>query len=144
MTAGRGITHREMPVGDAPVLGMQVWVNLPAADKQREPAYEQREARPERIAGGERRVFAGGAWPVTLVDVRLEAGAALEQPLDAAARVFVYVVAGEAEVGETRVTAGQIACSAPCEAGSLALRAVSALHAIVLAGRPIGEPITFP
>lgn len=40
MTAGRGIIHSEMPQQKDGVLwGFQIWVNLPAKDKMREPRY---------------------------------------------------------------------------------------------------------
>jgi redox-sensitive bicupin YhaK (pirin superfamily) len=40
MTAGSGIIHEEMPQ-PAPLglRGFQLWVNLPAAEKMRDPAY---------------------------------------------------------------------------------------------------------
>jgi quercetin 2,3-dioxygenase len=43
MTAGRGVVHQEMPVGDdSGVLeGFQLWVNLPASHKMVEPSYRQ-------------------------------------------------------------------------------------------------------
>ena len=41
MTAGRGIVHCEMPNSDE-VEGFQLWVNLKAADKMCEPAYQEK------------------------------------------------------------------------------------------------------
>jgi redox-sensitive bicupin YhaK (pirin superfamily) len=63
MTAGSGIIHEEMPQ-PAPLglRGFQLWVNLPAAEKMRDPAYRGFSA-PEipvqKIPGGEARVIAG-------------------------------------------------------------------------------------
>ena len=42
MTAGCGIVHQEMPLGDEAgvIEGFQLWVNLPAADKMMPPRYQ--------------------------------------------------------------------------------------------------------
>jgi len=39
MTAGSGIIHQEMPKAVSPMLGFQLWVNLPKANKLMEPRY---------------------------------------------------------------------------------------------------------
>ena len=41
MTAGRGIVHCEMPHGDVPSHGLQLWINLRAADKMTAPTYQE-------------------------------------------------------------------------------------------------------
>jgi quercetin 2,3-dioxygenase len=43
MTAGGGIVHQEMPVGDdkGVIEGFQLWLNLPAAHKMIKPTYQQ-------------------------------------------------------------------------------------------------------
>lgn len=33
MTAGRGIVHSEMPAGEGPNTGLQLWINLSRKDK---------------------------------------------------------------------------------------------------------------
>ena len=40
MTAGRGIVHSELPVGNEVCHGLQLWVNLPSKLKMCEPAYQ--------------------------------------------------------------------------------------------------------
>ena len=40
MTAGRGIVHCEMPYGDSVCHGLQLWINLKAADKMIPPFYK--------------------------------------------------------------------------------------------------------
>jgi redox-sensitive bicupin YhaK (pirin superfamily) len=48
MTAGRGIIHSEMPRQTEGLMwGFQLWVNLPASDKMREPRYQ--DIAPERV-----------------------------------------------------------------------------------------------
>lgn len=41
MTAGRGVVHAEMPMSEEPVVGLQLWVNLPSQDKLSEPSYQE-------------------------------------------------------------------------------------------------------
>jgi hypothetical protein len=41
MTAGRSILHQEMPDATIPILGTQLWLNLPAAHKMTAPAYRE-------------------------------------------------------------------------------------------------------
>ncbi len=48
MTAGRGIVHSEMPMQENGLMrGFQLWVNLPASEKMREPRYQNIE--PEEV-----------------------------------------------------------------------------------------------
>jgi redox-sensitive bicupin YhaK (pirin superfamily) len=147
MTAGRGIVHREMPVGDGPVRGMQLWVNLPAADKAIDPSYQHlaaADAPVRRVPGGTLRDLSGGRQPVTMLELRLDAGASLSHDLPAEANAFLYVIEGDALAGPaaTPVAAGQVARSAP-GGTRLDLRASTALHAVLIAGRPLGERFAF-
>jgi redox-sensitive bicupin YhaK (pirin superfamily) len=40
MTAGRGLIHNEIPAEGVTVHGLQLWINLPAADKMTAPRYQ--------------------------------------------------------------------------------------------------------
>ena len=140
--------------------GFQLWVNLPAVHKMREPRYQDipPEHVPEVEAGpGARvRVVAGRAsgteGPVRdivtgplYLDVALEAGASFRQDVPAGHNGFVYVFAGEAELGRgggagTRVGAGHLAVlddgdSVEAKAGEGDARF------LLVAARPIGEPV---
>src|SRR5258708_1642589 len=105
MTAGHGIVHSEMPNPDGNVFwGLQLWVNLPRADKLMRPRYQN--VAPDRIpelslAGAPVRLVAGqlGAerGPVdgisvepTLLDVRLPPGARFEHELPREHTAFAY------------------------------------------------------
>ena len=66
MTAGSGILHIETPPEELVVSGglfhgIQLWVNLPAADKMTAPRYQNLEARPVGAAVVARRRGAGAA-----------------------------------------------------------------------------------
>jgi redox-sensitive bicupin YhaK (pirin superfamily) len=158
MTAGRGIVHSEMPRQDRGLMwGFQLWVNLPAREKMREPRYQ--DVPPERIpeveADGARvRVIAGQAAGATgpvaevatrplYLDVRLEPRRAYEQALPAGHSAFAYVFEGEAEIGPgdaRRVAVGQLAVLG--EGGRFVARAgESGARLLLVAAAPLREPI---
>ena len=85
MTAGRGLIHNEIPAEGVTVHSLQLWVNLPAADKMTAPRYQDLagDAVPvRRQPGVEVRIFSGASGgvtaptknfvPVTLVEFRLD------------------------------------------------------------------------
>tara|TARA_R110001583_G_C5671033_1_gene411096 strand:+ start:9231 stop:10118 length:888 start_codon:yes stop_codon:yes gene_type:complete len=117
MTAGRGIIHSEMPEQENGLLhGFQLWVNLPASDKMRAPAYQEFPADKvtlERYDNGtEIRVIAGktnkgATGPVEnsyvnplYMDVSLPAGQIFEQAVDHLDNAFIYIIEGELAVGK--------------------------------------------
>jgi hypothetical protein len=156
MTAGRGIVHSEMPKQESGLMwGFQLWVNLPSQRKMIPPRYQ--DIAPDRIPEvalerGKLRVVAGSAegktGPVThidvdplFVDVTLERGGQLMLPMPAAHSSFVFVTDGAMRVGSSReeVTKGHLAVLSPGEV--LQLDGEQG-RALVLAGRPIGEPVS--
>jgi redox-sensitive bicupin YhaK (pirin superfamily) len=159
MTAGRGIVHSEMPEQEhGRMRGFQLWVNLPAREKMSAPRYQ--EFGPERIAvveaapGARAKVIAGelagirGAidQPATdplYLDLELDEAAQVELPVPDGHTAFVYVYEGAVElggaVGETGLEAGQLATLT--DGDGLVLRAARASRLIVVAGRPLNEPV---
>jgi len=112
MSAGSGIIHEEMPQRSPHgVHGLQLWVNLPAREKMRKPAYRGVTAGevPAVPAGsGTVRVLAGewggargpvvgvSGGPVYL-DVELKPGGELTLPAPADRTAFCYLVSGALE-----------------------------------------------
>jgi hypothetical protein len=161
MTAGSGVVHREMPSAKVQrdggrVHGFQLWVNLPRALKGVGPRYQEMPAAriPEATSPDGRahvRVIAGEALGVSAVTAthtpilyqhwRLDAGASIALPVPADHRVGVYVFDGVMEVAGTQVRAGQFAVLGPGD--TLQLSAALPAQALVLGGRPIGEPIAW-
>ncbi|MFN7698688.1 MAG: pirin family protein [Deltaproteobacteria bacterium] len=160
MTAGRGIVHSEMPEQERGMLwGFQLWLNLPRAEKMCPQQYQ--DLAPERIAeeslagGGILRAIAGdvlgvagpveprGTEPVLFTAVlRDEAPLVVDLPRGHSA--FLYVPAGEVEVGpERRTTRVPQDHLAVLGAGNrLTVRARRETAAIlVAAARPLREPI---
>lgn len=156
MTAGRGIVHSEMPKQERGLMwGFQLWVNLPAARKMIPPRYQDiaPETIPEvALERGRLRVVAGTAegktGPVSgidvaplFVDVTLERGGLLTLPLPAKHSAFVFVTDGAMRVGSSReeVKKGHLAV---LSAGEVLQLDGEQGRALVLAGRPLGEPVS--
>ena len=113
MTAGRGIVHAEMPRQDRdgpPNVGMQLWVDLPAALKTCAPRYRDLKAAeiPHATAQGGKvlvKVISGRSLgtdsvqelaytPVWLLDVTLQPGGVIQQALPKGWNAFAYTLAG--------------------------------------------------
>jgi len=158
MTAGRGVVHSEMPEQqDGRMEGFQLWLNLPARSKMSEPWY--RDIRPQEIPewhgeGVTARVIAGrthgvagamqreGTEPLYL-DLHLAPGAVFEQPLAASDNAFVYVYRGAVAIGEAPVPTRHmgILAAAPASDGVRVAAGAEGARALLIAGRPLGEPI---
>lgn len=160
MTAGRGIIHSELPHGETVVHSLQLWLNLPASLKMTEPNYQDLPGAemPLREEPGARlRVFAGQSGnvradtrtlvPTTMVEIKLDAGAAVIQELPASYNGFLYIMKGEGRFGhdETRGRAGQVLWLSrvddPAKQSEIRLAAETPLHAVLWAGKPIGEQV---
>jgi redox-sensitive bicupin YhaK (pirin superfamily) len=159
MTAGGGIFHEEYHEESFTRRGgkmhmMQLWVNLPKKDKMAPPGYQPITAadipRVPIDGGGEVRVIAGehgGArgpahtfTPITMLDVRLDAGAKLVVALPASHNALAVVAKGRVRAGAASVGAGELVLFAN-DAEKLELVADEEAHVIVLAGQPLGEPV---
>jgi len=156
MTAGRGVLHSEMPEqSDGLMEGFQLWLNLPAKDKMRAPWYRDLQSAevPEWHGGGVTvRVIAGASHGVAgavqrddtqalYLDVHLAAGAVFEQPLPVANNAFVYVYRGTATIGVQEVARQHMAILANLGDGVRVSAAADAARLLLIAGRPLNEPI---
>ncbi len=144
-TAGRGLEHSEMPEGEA--WGIQLWINLPRAQKDREPDYQAVPALPVmRFDGGERRIVVGEGSPVALhTPVRYEIvdlapGGSLTLPVPADWQGLVYGIAGGAMVEGRPLAAREALLFRGRESVELVAGEQPARLAW-LAGQPHGEPL---
>ncbi|KAK5127107.1 hypothetical protein LTR85_008467 [Meristemomyces frigidus] len=115
MTAGKGIVHAEMPHdnGDGSSnFGMQLWVDLPKSLKNCEPRYRDLRASEIPVAKADEgkvtvKVISGRSYgvdsvqelaytPVWLLDVTIQPGGKLAQPLPAGWNAFAYILEGTA------------------------------------------------
>jgi redox-sensitive bicupin YhaK (pirin superfamily) len=116
MTAGSGILHEERIPAAPRLLGVQLWLNLPAQDKMAPPAYHsiRRADIPEKaFPGGTLRVLAGrygdtagfqpAHLPLDYYDIRLEPGAELYLPTEPDRVVMAFTLLGEAEIAGEKV-----------------------------------------
>ena len=158
MTAGSGVIHSEIPQQEAGVMeGFQLWLNLPASDKMSAPWYRDFAAAelPRFItdAGVDVTVIAGTSHGVAgavtreataplYLDLHLPAGARFTQALPADHNAFVYVYRGEARIGGEALPAQRMAILAnAAEADGVTIEAAGAAKVLLIAGRPLNEPI---
>ena len=168
MTAGAGIVHSEMPPerlirSGGLFHGVQLWVNLPAAQKWSPPRYQDIAAKSVallrsadggalvRVIAGELAGVAGPGvtqTPITYLHATLLPGALLEMPWRPDFNALVYALGGFGSVGAeaTPLRSGQLAVLGPGEAmrieGSPRQDSrTPSFDVLVLGGRPIGEPV---
>jgi redox-sensitive bicupin YhaK (pirin superfamily) len=159
MTAGGGVMHSEMP-GPEGVRTLQLWLNLPARLKRAKARYRDMlgaNAPVHRRPGVEARIYAGrlgdvavphaSTWPLTMFDVRLDAGAAFDAPIPPGERAFACVVEGEVSLGaDSRAgKADDVAWAGPSSGADgedvLSVKATSAARLLIFASPIIDEPI---
>ena len=158
MTAGSGIIHEEFhsrgySKTGGPFRMVQLWVNLPAKDKQAPPAYQAITAAQiptVTFDGGRARIIAGAFGdtrgpartftPVNLWDVRLDAGAELTLPLPEGHNTMIAVLSGHVTIDGTGVGEAEIA-RLSTEGEGAALHADGDSMILVLTGEPLGEPV---
>jgi redox-sensitive bicupin YhaK (pirin superfamily) len=151
MTAGRGVVHSEEPsdrvrAEGGRAHGFQIWVNLPAKDKMMAPRYQEIPAAQIPSAsrdGATVKVIAGEALGVRAVIDTVTP--ITYQHWTRAPGASVYVFEAIARIGSAAraVRSGQLALLGDGDSVELAVSADAAGPAqlLLLAGRPIGEPI---
>ncbi|MGQ0778420.1 MAG: pirin family protein [Pseudonocardiales bacterium] len=170
MTAGGGLLHIERPpealvVSGGLFHGLQLWVNLPRADKWLEPKYQDLRAGESELlttpdGGALIRVIAGELaghrgpgsthTPMAMMHATLSPGATVRLPWRRDFNALVYVLSGAGTVGaEGRpVHTGQLAVFGPGDIVTLAGAVkqesrLAGLDVVILGGAPIREPIAW-
>jgi redox-sensitive bicupin YhaK (pirin superfamily) len=168
MTAGAGILHIEAPpealvTSGGLFHGIQLWVNLPSADKWVPPRYQDIRSNEVSLVaspdgGALVRVIAGqvGGYggpgtthtPMAMVHATVEPGARLVLPWPREFNALVYVLAGGGAVGTpgAAVRTGNMVVFGAGDNLTVAADATQDAHTpqlevLVLGGRPIGEPV---
>ncbi|MFD5424885.1 pirin family protein [Streptomyces sp. NPDC127084] len=168
MTAGAGLLHIEAPpehlvVSGGLFHGLQLWVNLPAADKMMAPRYQDIRGGQVRLltspdGGALLRVIAGGLdghegpgithTPITMVHATLAPGAEVSLPWREDFNGLAYVLAGRGTVGAERRPIGLGQTAVFGEGSALTVRAdekqdghTPDLEVVLLGGQPIREPM---
>jgi redox-sensitive bicupin YhaK (pirin superfamily) len=158
MTAGRGVIHSEIPEQEDGVMeGFQLWLNLPAQRKMNEPWYRDfaSAAIPEYVTpeGVKVRVIAGSSNGVEgavtrevtepiYLDIHMSAGAEFSTALPATHNAFIYVYRGAVMVDGVQVPSRRMGIldNTP-EAEGVTISATGDTRLILVAGKPLGEPI---
>ncbi|MCI4646463.1 MAG: pirin family protein [Hyphomonadaceae bacterium] len=134
MTAGKGIVHSERTPPEEraqgqTMHGIQVWVALPVAHEETEPAFIHHPASTLpvfELGGAQMRLIAGKAWghaspvsfphPIWYLAGEAPDGASFEIPANAAPERAVYVAKGKIQVGTEHLEEGAMAVlAADCD-----------------------------
>ena len=152
MTTGRGIVHSERTSPEdrqqgSRLHGLQLWVALPTAYEETEPAFHHHPSAtlPERDHGGLRvRVLAGTAYgmtspvatlsPLFYADATLPAGTELALPSEHEERA-IYVVERTVECGTQRAEVGRMLVFA--KDANVVIRAESGARIVLIGGAPL-------
>ena len=156
MTAGRGVIHSEIPQQrEGWMEGFQLWLNLSGKDKMCAPWYRDFAAAdlPGFItdSGVGVTVIAGESHGITgavtrqvteplYLDLYLPAGTRFTQRLAADHNAFVFVYRGEITIAGQSVPSQRMAILNNGSDGVL-IEAHDEARALLIAGRPLGEPI---
>jgi redox-sensitive bicupin YhaK (pirin superfamily) len=170
MTAGSGILHIETPPEELVTSGglfhgIQLWVNLPAAQKMSAPQYQSIEGEQVSLlssadGGALIRVIAGELGghpgpgstksPITMLHLTVSPGAQVRLPWPAHFNGLVYGLSGAGTVGADQrpLGGGQLAVTAPGDVltvgGSPSPDArTDAFDVLILGGQKIGEPVAW-
>ena len=156
MTAAGGIIHSEMPImKEGKLHGFQLWVNMPAKLKMSKPSYQNIEPKniPEvrdqekkiKIIAGKFQNKTGPAKgfvdPIYL-DIELKKGKNFIYTVPSSHNAFIYLVAGEIKIGNE--AHGKLKNSTLINiknGNKLQISAVEKSKFLVIAGKPINEPI---
>ena len=160
MTAGSGIIHQEMPQGDSEghMWGFQLWANLPAAEKMRDPRYRGLTSAEipsvttdtgttvHVIAGeveGVRGPVEGIVIDPEYLDVSVPANSEFTHEIAPAHTAFAYCIEGSAEFApDTSLENRQAVLFSEGDF----VRVVTQdrpVRFLLVSGRPLGEPIAW-
>ncbi len=139
------------------MAGFQLWVNLPAKDKMCAPWYRDiasseipefttQDGVTARVIAGESHGTTGAMTRETTaplyLDLHFSGAQRFAQPLPAGHNAFIFVYRGMVQVAGQAVTEKQMAILAnERDADGVVLEAAAPARALLIAGRPLHEPI---
>jgi hypothetical protein len=161
MTAASGVVHEEKHGKDFTAKGgdfemVQIWVNLPAAQKMSKPRYQgilstdipRVEIGPgayARVIAGELKGVKGPAMtftPLNVFDLRLEAGSTGKLSLPVGHNSAIVLLRGEVVVNGSSTLKGMAQVAPLSTSGeTVLLEAKARSLVLVLSGEPINEPV---
>ncbi|PVZ20491.1 MULTISPECIES: pirin family protein [unclassified Pseudomonas] len=161
MTAARGVIHSEMPEQEEGLMrGFQLWLNLPGKAKLGAAGYRDippAEIPQTQLPGGVTAVVIAGTLKAAgqsldgavqrpdtepqYYDLHLPAGGQVAPHVADGHRVLLYVYEGALQLEGFAETAHQGQLLRLSEAGEVQLSSVSGARVLLIAGRPLNEPI---
>ncbi|MEK3912161.1 pirin family protein [Paenibacillus sp. FSL H7-0331] len=162
MTAGSGLLHKEYHEKEFSQRGgsfhfIQLWVNLPRANKMHPPQYQELlKSNMGRVAlpddGGEVRIIAGEYngvrgpastfTPIHLFDIDFKANGRAQFELPSSFNTAALVLRGEAKINETTIASEGTFVLFGNTSGEIVIEGQSDdTLVIILSGEPINEPI---
>jgi redox-sensitive bicupin YhaK (pirin superfamily) len=161
MTAASGVVHEEFHSAEFTREGgmfqvAQLWVNLPAREKMSPPRYQEilnRDIPQARLADGAgmARVIAGEfqgtrgpartITPILLLDLRLGSGQ-IDMPLPDGFTTLLVVQHGAVTINGMQTARGVELAMFDRAGDSITLECGEEAMALLLSGRPIGEPVS--
>lgn len=156
MTAGKGIIHSEMPTSTSGRLnGLQLWLNLPAAEKMQEPRYQEMISAQLPIeiktSGAVIKVIAGATdegtpSPITgiatkplFLDINLPREVDFQQRIPNDYQAILFVLKGAVSIGKQEVKGGVLAKLTSGEV--LTLKALETSQCLLIAAAKLYEPV---
>jgi quercetin 2,3-dioxygenase len=161
MTAGSGIIHQEMPKAAPRMLGLQLWINLPARRKMVDPKYRDLSADriPIALEEGVRVAIIGGSFrgaggamqgdyvDATMLDIALEAGRHVSVPVPEGNTVFAYIIDGsisfDADGNGDFLERRRAVLLSDGDTVDLAAPGEAGARCVLFSGAPLREPVAW-
>lgn len=156
MTAGSGIIHQEMPKEAERMLGLQLWLNLPAKDKMTEPKYrditaamvpkiEETYVTIRVISGtfkGIKGAIQGDYVKTLMLDAEIKAGGSLDVEVPHEDTLFFYMVSGSGSLEGENLNAKSAILTSKGDTLTL-LGGEEGMRVILFSGAPLNEPVAW-
>ena len=157
MTAGSGILHEEKLPASERMLGVQLWLNLPAKDKMAEPGYRsiknseieeislENEIGKIRLLAGRYKDHTGYAshyLPLDYYDIHLNPRASMVIETDPDRSIMVFTLLGDAMIDDEKVkekTAVKLTAGECVTIGAAEQKA----QVLFVSSRRLGEPVSW-
>lgn len=158
MTGGSGIMHQEMPRATEHLLGLQLWINLPAKDKMTEPKYfdidsekikeiEEDNAQIRVVAGKYKnhQGAKGHHIQATVLDVTVNPDQVFTMETNPDETLFVYIVDGDARFGgeNEELIRRKTAVLFDNNKDLYVHAGEDGIHFVLFSGQPVHEPVSW-
>jgi len=147
ITVGKGIVHSEMPATEGITRGIQLWINLPRTFKKTEPNYitlGEKDIPVVTHPGMREFLIAGEGTKIkffTPVDSLIEftEEVSIHKPFPHERNVVIYPIRGTIVAEGIDVSEGTALLA--CRSKEIKLTSTRESLAVIISGKPIGEPI---